>query len=81
MGIEALIKPLLAMQGFHKLRIRLDGSRRIIFITGKQNGQPVNLEQSFEELEALINGPGPTTEEREAGGVLPNIGPGGDRPT
>lgn len=81
MGIETLIKPLLAMQGFHKLRVRLDGSQRIVRITGEQYGQPINFELSFEELEALINGPGSTTEEREAGGVVPNTGPGGHRPT
>lgn len=58
MGIETLIKPLLAMQGFHKLHIQLDGTRRVIIITGTRYGQPVDITIKFDELEAMINGTG-----------------------
>ncbi len=81
MDISLLLKPMLLINGIHDLRIRFDPTERMIIVTGTQYGQPFDYRQSFEDLEALINGPGPTTEAREAGGVLPDIGPGGDRPS
>ncbi len=81
MDISLLLKPMLLINGVHDLRIRFDSEQRAIIATGTQYGQAFEYRQSFEDLEALINGPGPTTEAREAGGVLPDIRPGGDRPT
>ncbi len=81
MGIGMLLKPMLLINGVHELRIRFDSEQRVIVATGTQYGQAFEYRQSFEELEALINGPGPTAEEREAGGVLPEHRTGGDRTT
>ena len=81
MGIGMLLKPMLLINGVHDLRIRFDSEQRVIIATGTQHGQAFEYRQSFEELEALINGPEPTTEDKEGGGLLPDNGPGGDRPS
>lgn len=81
MDISLLLKPILLINGIHDFRIRFDTEQRVVIATGTQYGQAFEYRQSFEELEALINGPGPATEQTEAGGVLPDIGPGGVRPS
>lgn len=68
MDITLLLKPILLMSGIHDFRIRFDTEQRVVIATGTQCGQAFEYRQSFQELEALINGQGPTTEEREAGG-------------
>ncbi len=80
MDITILLKPLLLMNGIRDLRIRFDLEQRAIIAKGSQNNQPFEYRQSFEELEAVINGPGQGTAGQEAGGV-PDTGRSGDRPT
>lgn len=81
MDINLLLKPMLLLSGIKDLRIRFDPDERMVIATGTQNGQAFEYSQSFEDLEALINGPDCTTQDREAGGVLPDSRAGGDRPT
>lgn len=81
MDISLLLKPILLGSGIRDLRIRFDSEQLAVIATGTQHNQAFEFRQSFTELEALINGPGPATEQREAGGVLPDNGPRGDRPS